>query len=50
MDDRLRRCRNHGPEMRAYVEALVAAEAEEAKRPEPVDEEIHDDDDGAWDE
>ena len=49
MDDRLRRCRNHGPEMRAYVEALVAAEAEEAKTPGPADEEIHDDDDGEAD-
>ena len=46
MDDRLRRCRNHGPELRAYVEALVAAEAEEAKTLEQDDEEIHDDDDG----
>lgn len=25
-DDRLRRCAIHGPELRAYVEALVAAE------------------------
>jgi hypothetical protein len=28
MDDRLRRCSIHGPELRAYVEALVKAEAE----------------------
>ena len=30
MDDRLRRCSIHGPELRAYVEALVKAEAERA--------------------
>ena len=46
-DDRLRRCAIHGPELRAYVEALVAAEAERAKGSvEPDGDEIHDDDDG----
>lgn len=46
-DDRLRRCAIHGPELRAYVEALVAAEAERAQGPvEPDGDEIHDDDDG----
>jgi hypothetical protein len=50
-DDRLRRCAIHGPELRAYVEALVKAEAERAVEPvEPEGEEIHDDDDGGWDE
>ena len=55
MDDRLRRCAVHGPELRAYVEALV--EGEKAKLPkyswavegETADAdigEIHDDDDG----
>jgi hypothetical protein len=37
-------------ELRAYVEALVAAEAERAKGPlEPDGDEIHDDDDGEVD-
>jgi hypothetical protein len=50
MDDRLRRCSIHGPELRAYVEALLAVEAEQAKRPvEPDGDEIHDDDDGEVD-
>lgn len=49
MNDRLRRCDIHGPELRAYVEALVAAEAEEAKRTEPQVEDVHDDDDGEAD-
>jgi hypothetical protein len=30
-DDRLRRCHQHGPELRAYVEELVATEAEAGK-------------------
>lgn len=55
-DDRLRRCAIHGPELRAYVEALVKAEAERAvmeRQPEPRDEggwTVVTDDDGGWDE
>lgn len=61
MNDRLRRCDIHGPELRAYVEALVAAEREPrvAHRTERLvierdvvrvleHGEIHDDDDGEW--
>jgi hypothetical protein len=55
-DDRLRRCSIHGPELRAYVEALVKAEAERAvmeRQPELRDEggeTVVTDDDGGWDE
>lgn len=36
MDDRLRRCAQHGPELRAYVEALVAAERADAELIVPI--------------
>ena len=49
-DDRLRRCAIHGPEMRAYVEALVAAETEAVKKPEEGGETVVTEDDGGWDE